>query len=214
VAGQPILLGGVGCCYPRAVSVFDGLPGGSFAPRRRVEIAFPEGRGPIRGNSRSVVVDWDRDGHIDLLLTYVNHHSDDGVYLCRGPLAGRDKLVAEPLDLIPGNPRVVHFAVADWDGDGRFDLLAGIFDETDPTFRGAREIVWLRNRSNGWPPVFDAPRPVLTMPDHWRIDGFAPWVTGPGQPVGLVVGVNGMPLGTDGNPVEPAPCQVWRYRRE
>jgi hypothetical protein len=194
------------------VSVFDGLPGGSFAPRRRVEIVFPEGR----GNPRPVLVDWDRVGHTDLLVAYVNENNRRGcgLSLCRGPLVGHDKLVAEPVENIPGDPKVVHYSVADWDGDGRFDLLAGLTEEGGYTYRGARQIVWFRNTSDAGEPVFEASRPILTVPDPWRVDGFAPWVAGPGTPPGLVLGVNGLRYGADGKQVEPVPCQVWRYRRQ
>jgi hypothetical protein len=195
------------------VSVFDGLPGGSFAPRREIEFTFPRGHRWIHGKPRPVLVDWDRDAHTDLLVAFVNCHSSCGLYLCRGPLAGRDKLVAETVAL-PGDPRVTHYAVVDWDGDGRFDLLAAPTAEGDYGYRGGREIVWFRNTAATGEPVFDAPRAILTVPDPWRIDGFAPWVAGPGRPPGLVLGVNGLRYGADGKQVEPVPCQLWRYRRQ
>jgi hypothetical protein len=214
-SGPPLLLAGAGCCTPRTLTAFDGLPGGSFAPRRSIALDFPPGHGPIRAVPRPTLIDWDRDGQADVLVCYVGLRSRDGLYVASGPLTGRTELAVRPVDGVPGDPYLVHVAAADWDGDGRFDLLAAVTAEGDPLGHGSREIVWYRNRSAVGVPVFEGARPVLRLPEPWRIDGFAAWAPRPGAPAGLVVGVNsGENWVENGRRDRPLVRQLWRFRRQ
>jgi hypothetical protein len=128
---------------------------------------------------------------------------------------GKKELILRAVENLPGDPSVVHYAVADWDGDGQFDLLAGIREKGDRLGRGGRQIVWFRNRTGVGEPAFDEPQTLLAVPAPWRIDGFDVWLAGAGAPAGLVVGVNNWQNPYEGaDPDRPVTTQLWRYRRE
>jgi hypothetical protein len=114
---------------------------------------FPENR-TSRVNSTVFVHDWDRDGDGDLLIRFCLVPNE-------GPL-GRpvfgDAMALE----VEGQPitrGIAKACIADWDGDGRDDLLAG---------RG-REVVWYRNTvDKGWPKL-QAPE-ILVAPGESKPD--------------------------------------------
>lgn len=102
-----------------------------------------------RYNVTASAYDWDKDGDLDLLLGYVplclvlNEGSSaeprfDGghVLACNG----------EPILGQLGAPQM-----ADWDGDGRDDLITG----------ACRDIVWYRNVGERGEPKFESPRVLV-----------------------------------------------------
>lgn len=132
--------------------VFRRLADGSFGEAEVLRDAFGEllmlrwsasGR-PARGRPYNVTAfsyDWDKDGDHDILLGYspmclvMNEGTDEDPQFDGGRIL---QCNGEPLKTGFGRPQM-----ADWDGDGRDDLIAG----------AGRDIVWYRNA--GRP---DAPR--------------------------------------------------------
>jgi hypothetical protein len=150
---------------------------------------------------RPTLVDWNRDGQLDVLMKYDNRNA---LFIALGPLAGKEHLSLRPVEL-PGKPFVRHYAVADWDGDGNFDVLAAVIDQKEVTGDGCQQIVWFRNQASTGEPSFEEPRPLLIIPDPWWINGFDVWCR-EGVPIGIVVAVNIVEKG------DAKKAQLWRYR--
>ncbi len=129
--------------------------------------SFPGGR-QSRYNSTVVVHDWDGDGDNDLLV------GRSGICLvvnegtAMRPVFG----TAQPI-LVAGQPIAfgrIGPCLADWDGDGRMDLLMG---------RGT-EIVWYRDQARQGPPDFAAPQ-LLIRQANVRMGGSEPMPPEPCQ---------------------------------
>jgi hypothetical protein len=84
----------------------------SFAERREVTFA---GRNPTpwrRGRARPHLVDWDRDGHTDLVVGYP---ASWALQVGLGPLGQKSEVAFRPTSLapIPGT-HPVHYWIGDW----------------------------------------------------------------------------------------------------
>lgn len=111
-------------------------------------------------------VDWNGDGLIDLIIGT----SKGGllVSLNRGTREAA-RFATEPETLLAGGEPVAtpgRYAmpyVADWDGDGRFDVLVGT---------GAGAVLWLRNTGEQGKPKFDAPVELVpAASEEWEEPG-------------------------------------------
>src|SRR5262245_21773150 len=101
---------------------------GSFAARQDVRFKLPFNSpgldlgllGFARAVTNPHLLDWDGDGHTDLVVGHTEGWFEGRwtLYVCAGPLAGKTELVAEAFAL-PAVPDAdpVYFAFADWDGD-------------------------------------------------------------------------------------------------
>ena len=99
--------------------------------------------------SSVAAVDWDHDGDMDLLL---GDYWDGGLYLCLNEGSPKEMKFASTNQVIKVGGEPIGFAggmgaprIADWDGDGLFDIVIG-------TIRG--EIVLLRNAGAQGKPDF------------------------------------------------------------
>jgi hypothetical protein len=120
----------------------------------------------------ATTVDWDDDGDLDLLLG-----SYDGKLFVRlnegsstKPAFATESIMLEdgdgPLE-VPGRDAIPR--IADWDGDGRFDVLSG---------SGAGGVYWLRNVGTKGAPAFTPPQAIV-RPENSKGDAANP--TWPGE---------------------------------
>jgi hypothetical protein len=207
---------------------------GTFAARQDVRLKWPgpDRSGPFGPLGRAVtnphLLDWDRDGHTDLVVGHTEggwHDKEWTLYVGAGPLAGKTEVVVKPFAL-PAVPDAwpVYFGFADWDGDGNFDLLAALRYQkgSDAAFRNQKSsdepvsygIYWFRNTAARGEPKFAAASPLLTIPAPWELDGFSVVDRGKGGRLDLVVSVskNIRPNPKDG--YFSVDSQLWLYRRK
>src|SRR5262249_45090390 len=145
------------------------------------------------------------------------------LYVCAGPLKGKTELAAKAFAM-PAvlDARPVYFGFADWDGDGRFDLLLALrcqkgSDDVRQNQKWTDEpvrygIYWYRNTTAKGEPKFAPPIRLLTIPAAWELDAFTVVARGQGGP-DLVVSVR-KNLYTDWvDGTFHVESQIWRYRR-
>jgi WD40 repeat protein len=139
-----------------ALYLFRRNPDGTFAEAEVLENKHGEVQmGRIPYNATVFVHDWDDDGDGDLL---------HGRSYCLVPNEGTRRQPifgdAVPLELLgePISSGMIGPCVADWDGDGRHDLLG--------SRRG--DIVWYRNTGTRGHPVLQYPE-VLVSSDGWEL---------------------------------------------
>lgn len=123
-----------------------------------VQGMWPEGKepfAPLRLATNPVLADWDGDGLLDLILGLSERNRDGvwrsrGVYWCRNvgtkraPKFGRSQLLVADNDLA----KTTGICVADWNGDGRPDLIASRIDYKEAG-RGWNQKVWVYLRRGG-----------------------------------------------------------------
>ena len=98
-----------------------------------VQRMWPEGKepfAPMRLTTNPVLADWDGDGLLDLILGLVERTGDGwrnrGVYWCRNVGTKQVAKFGPAQLLVADNDRAetTGICVADWNGDGRPDLIA------------------------------------------------------------------------------------------
>jgi hypothetical protein len=219
------LVSGSHCCDALGVHLFLRRADGAFAERVKVRIADAK---DVRGggNARPHIVDWDRDGHTDLVIFYPGSAPPRGnqgrqrwTYLVgRGPLGVEKDLALKPMTLPPIPDAVPRcFTLADWDGDGRLDLLVGL--EKRPVGErpdgGRWRVYWFRNTNDTGPPNFAEAAHVLDLPKPWELRALTAvdWA-GDGRPslvVSVSQGLKNLP-GLD--ECWPVASELWLYRRK
>jgi hypothetical protein len=137
--GRLDLLSGSNCCDSLAFHLFCRLQNGSWAARQRFSVQAPaDTRWQVLGGLNVVsAADWNGDGVPDLLFAPAKN---PGVFVAFGPFGSAREITLS--HEIPLQPRGTAFAlsVADWDRDGKPDLLVGQVLED-----GRRGIFWYRN---------------------------------------------------------------------
>jgi hypothetical protein len=94
-----------------------------------VQRMWPEGQEPdpprTRLSTNPVLADWDRDGLPDLIVGLKGGERSRGVYWCRNVGTKREPKFG-PSQLLVADHRgeITGICVADWNGDGRPDLIA------------------------------------------------------------------------------------------
>jgi hypothetical protein len=204
---------------------------GSFAARQDVRFKLPVNSPGLLGDARAVtnphLIDWNRDGHTDLVVGHSEGWAGGEwtLYVCAGPLAGKKELAAKAFTLpkVP-DARPVYFAFADWDGDGRFDLLVAlrcqkgsdaVRDHALKRTEGpvSYGIYWLRNTAAKGEPKFAAPSPLLTIPAPWELDAFTVVDRCQDGRLDLVVSVSKNIRHNPKHGYFDVDSQLWLYRR-
>jgi hypothetical protein len=204
---------------------------GSFAARREVRFKLPGLDGGFLGDARAVtnphLIDWNRDGHTDLVVGHSEGWAKGiwTLYVCCGPLAGKTELAAKAFAMpAVQDARPVYFGFADWDGDGRFDLLAAVrYQKGSDGVRGdplkgtyepvSYAIYWFRNTTAKGEPIFTPPSRLLTIPAPWALDAFSVVDRGQDGRLDLVVSVSRNLYMDWIDGIFHVESQLWRYRR-
>jgi hypothetical protein len=185
-------------------------------------------------------VDWRRDGHADLVIGYPGQSPFwNGrplqahrwtLFVGSGPRAEKEALTLKEFGLPPALKRLelppilggapVAFAFADWDGDGRVDLLVGVKWDGVPRYspngsypyRPAHfSVYWFRNTSDTRRPSFAEALPLFDVPYPWQLHALTPDVQGRDTRPSLVVSVSKKKAGELHSPLEAS--ELWLYRR-
>ncbi len=141
--------------------VYPGGPGGSFDPRRRLEL-------PAGGTNTYVLADLDQDGHADLACT-----GRDGLRVFHG---GPDGLGPDRCTFLPGRGQFFHYVqVGDFDRDGWLDLLGVAYTYDDkPETMVASSVIY-----HGSPDGFSAERSTV-LPTYCKGNARVADLTGDG----------------------------------
>jgi FG-GAP-like repeat len=127
-----------------------------------VQRIWPKGEEPFpptpitRMSTNPVLADWDGDGLPDLILGVSRWSADNsgrrGVYLCRNVGTKRAPKFGPPQLLVADNDRgeTTGICVADWNGDGRPDLIASRIErDKEGGARPWHQKVWVYLRRGG-----------------------------------------------------------------
>jgi len=153
--GRTDVLSGSG--FPGEVFFFRRHKDGTFAQGQPVEYEKDE---PNRRchNLKVFAHDWDTDGDLDLLVDQRGIHLVPNEGSCRKPVFGKPR----PLEADGAPIRAIAPCVADWDGDGKDDLLVLAFRDG---------VLWYRNTGRPGKPVLQSPVtlvPKSTTPVSWK----------------------------------------------
>ena len=164
--------------FPGYVYVFRGNGNGGFLASTEVKLA--DGKDvKVESASAPFAVDWDGDGDLDLVVGDIagGVHLFDG----QGGTKALSLAASKPLDVQGKAIRVdggdAGPTVADWDGDGRLDLVLGCGDGSVLLYRNtaqngapvlAAPVTLLKGAGWGGPDGMDASRPGVRA---------KPWVT-------------------------------------
>jgi hypothetical protein len=171
--GRLDLLSGSNCCDPSGFIFFRRKEDGAWEPRRHLQTKVPNRADYVdMGRSFLTAADWNGDGVPDLLWM----ESKD-IRVAPGPFLGKDLLSKDPIPLteqIEFRPKltdpqeyIADFAVADWDGDKKPDLLV-----RSAIYQGTGTITWYRNLGGPGLTRLAPGKPLLRIPPNETIHGF------------------------------------------
>jgi hypothetical protein len=157
--------------WPGAIYLFPGEKGGKIA--RPGVLRLKDGSNVEVGNaSTAFAVDWDEDGDLDLLLGEIHGR----VFLAENQAGkGKPLALAAPMPLTSGGGELklgdgdAGVVAADWDGDGRTDLIVG---------DGGGKVSFFRNVGKPGAPSLARPVPIAGVASRakpavadWNGDG-------------------------------------------
>jgi hypothetical protein len=164
--GRFDLLSGASSHDSAAFYLFRRKEDGSWAPRRRLEVTPDSKVLNIQEPSFVTAADWNRDGVPDLLM---RAGIGGGVLFALGPLKENEPIaLSHEIDFTPKG-FVQDFAVADWDRDGKRDLLVR---QVFPDREGKHGIYWYKNLGEGGLPKLAEGKLLVETSDDMHVQGF------------------------------------------
>jgi hypothetical protein len=185
--GRLDLLTGSDNCCDRGPGIFWFQRGadGVYTARPKVPVTVG-GDKQFMPRFRATLVDWDGDGCRDIVAALSG--TRPGLYLSNGAWSP-DAEVAAPRP-VEGSPDALHHqpCIADWDQDGRLDLIVVRYRGQEARRPSLSEVVWHRNVAEAGEPRLAGPRLLLSLPewetavglstDDWDRDGWPDLVVG------------------------------------
>ena len=171
---------------------------GSWAPRRRIEVTPSSKVQNIQSPAFVTAADWNGDGVPDLLMAA---GLGSGILVALGPFKDNEPIaLTHEIDFAPKG-FVMDFAVADWDRDGKPDLLVR---QEFLNGNGKYGIYWYRNLGGAGLPKLAEGKLLVELPSGSVLGGFCvcDW-NGDGWP-DLIVTRDFL------NPATPDGKQDWR----
>jgi hypothetical protein len=203
--GRLDLISGSTSNDPDGFHLFPRNEDGSWAPRRRLEMKSARMLRALVGGNFMTAADWNGDGVPDLL---VRVGAGDGILVALGPFK-EDKPIGltHEIDFSPKG-YVIDFAVADWDKDGKPDLLVRQLDKDNK-----HAIYWYKNLGGAGLPKLAEGKLLVEIPGDNVGGGFcvADW-NGDGWPDLIVTRDVYSPVTPDGK--QDCRGTVWLYLRE
>ena len=138
---------------------------GEFWDEKNRKWGKTEGEDPTRDLCvYPLAVDWDGDGDLDLLLGGFRGRMavriNEGT-AAKPVFAEKNTPVKADGKILSATGGGVSPTTADWDGDGRWDLICG---------RSKGEVVWYRNTASKGMPTFAAAQTILEKPGEKEAD--------------------------------------------
>jgi len=139
--------------WPGEIYLFLRQQDGTFARPEKIS----DGSGqPIRVGRATAVsaVDWDLDGDTDLVVGTL----EGQIYFIPNDGTSQKRRFGTPKELKSGDDPIkipdgdAGPCVADWDGDGKADLIVGT---------GSGKVLWYRNRGTRFLPLLDQPKTLV-----------------------------------------------------
>ena len=180
---------------------------GSWAPRQRFEVAPENKVGNLVGTTFVTAADWNGDGAPDLLI---GGALGNGILVALGPFKENEPIaLSQELDFTPKG-FVMDFAVADWDRDGKPDLLVR---QEFLNGGGKYGIYWYKNLGGAGLPKLAEGKLLVEMSSDMQVQGFCvcDW-NGDGWPDLIVTRDFLNPATPDGK--QDWRGTVWLYLRE
>jgi hypothetical protein len=192
---------------PDGFHLFRRNKNGSWAPRQRLEMKSARLLRPVVGGNYVTAADWNGDGVPDLL---VREGAGNDILVALGPFK-EDKPIAltQEIDFTPKG-FVIDFAVADWDRDGKPDLLVRqVFLDKG----NKHAIYWYKNLGGAGLPKLAEGKLLVEVPGDNVGGGFcvADW-NGDGWPDLILTRDVYSPATPDGK--QDCRGTVWLYLRE
>jgi hypothetical protein len=190
-----------------AFVVFRRKKDGSWAERRRIEVTPENKVTTLMGGSFVTAADWNGDGVPDLL---VREGLGNGILVSLGPFKENGPIaLTHEIDFTPKG-FVMDFAVADWDRDGKPDLLVR---QAFLDGGGKYGIYWYKNLGGAGMPKLAEGKLLVEISSDMHVQGFCvgDW-NGDGWPDLIVTRDFVTPATPDGK--QDWRGTVWLYLRE